>query len=118
MPNFKMEWLPENEPGIRVLDLSGPFTLNGVFEFQAAVSQPKQAAMIIDLTDVPYIMESAALVLLPGLHVSGQRDKRGYALVGVAARLKTLFSVAGVTGVPAMAESMEQAKGMSKAASA
>jgi anti-anti-sigma factor len=108
MPDFKMEWLPESDPGIRVLRLSVPFTLNGVFDFQTAVRQRTQAATIVDLTDVPY-MDSASLGSLLGLHVSCERDKRAYALVGVSDRLRTLFRVAGVTGMLAIADSMEQA---------
>ena len=99
-----MEWLPESEPGVRVLKLSGPFTLTGVFDFQTAVRQPTQAATIIDLSDVPY-MDSAALGSLLGLHVSCQRDQRRYALLGVGDRLKTLFQVAGVGGMLVISDS-------------
>ncbi len=111
MPEFQMEWLPESEPGIRMLKLSGPFTLNAIFEFQAAVRQPAQAFTIIDLTDVPY-MDSAALGSLLGMHVSCQRDQRGYTLLGVCDRLKTLFRVSGVNGVLVITESLDQAKAL------
>jgi anti-sigma B factor antagonist len=112
MPEFHMEWLSDTEPGLRVMKLAGPFTLNAVFEFQNAVRQPSEALTIVDLTDVPY-MDSAALGSLLGLHVSCQTHKRGYALVGVCDRLKTLFRVAGVTGVLVLADSVEQAKAAS-----
>ncbi|HTX33433.1 MAG TPA: STAS domain-containing protein [Bryobacteraceae bacterium] len=109
MLEFRMEWLPDDEPEIRVLKLSGPFTLNAVFDFQSAVRQPWQGATIIDLTEVP-LMDSAALGSLLGLHVSCQRDQRAYVLLGVGDRLKTLFRVSGVTGLLVMADSLEQAK--------
>jgi anti-anti-sigma factor len=118
MPEFRMEWLPESDPGIGVLKLAGPFVLQGVFDFQTAVRQPAPALIIIDMTDVPY-MDSAALGSLLGMHVSCQRDKRAYALVGVSDRLKTLFRVAGVHGMLVTADSPEEARIINaKAASA
>jgi len=112
MPEFYMQWLADCAPGIRILKLSGPFTLTAVFEFQAAVRQPSEAATIIDMSDVIY-MDSAALGSVLGLHVSCQRDQRSYALVGVGERLRTLFRVAGVDNVLVTADSLEQARAAS-----
>jgi len=118
MLDFRLEWLPETDPGIRVLKLAGPFTLNAVFEFQSAVRQPAQGFTIVDLTEVPY-MDSAALGSLLGMHVSCQRDKRLYAIIGASERLKTLFRVSGVNGLLVLADSLEQARNIgAKAASA
>jgi len=111
MPDFYLDWLPESDPGIRVLKLRGPFTLNAVFEFQAAVRQPADALTILDLSDVPY-MDSAALGSLLGLHVSCQTHKRGYAVVGASERLKTLFRVSGVQSLLILAESIDHAKSL------
>lgn len=93
-----MEWSDGNLEGERILKLTGPFTLATVFEFQDLIRTNHLPITIVDLTDVPY-MDSAALGSLLGLHVSCQKDKRKYALIGVSDRLQTLFRVAGVTGI-------------------
>ena len=81
--------------GVRIFRLTGPFVLQGVFDFQAAVRAVSDPVTIIDLSQVPF-MDSAALGAVMGLHVSCQRQARKYALVGASARLRTLFEVAGV----------------------
>lgn len=109
MPEFRMEWQPVDDPGSHVLKLSGPFTVNAVIEFQAAVRERPQGFTIIDLTDVMY-MDSTALGSLLGMHVSCQRDHREYALVGVPSRVRTLLNLAGVAGVLITADSIEAAR--------
>lgn len=81
--------------GFRVLRLAGPFTLKTLFDFQTLVRRGDARATIIDLTEVPYI-DSAALGCLMGVHVSSQRARRPYALVGASARLRSLFDIVGV----------------------
>jgi anti-sigma B factor antagonist len=98
MADFKMEWSDGSLQGERILKLTGPFTLATVFEFQDSIRKDHAPITIVDLTDVPY-MDSAALGSLLGLHVSCQKDHRQYGLIGVSDRLKTLFRVAGVTGI-------------------
>lgn len=110
MPDFGLQWLPETEPGIRVLKLTGPFTVNSVTEFQIAVRERPPGSTIIDLADVIY-MDSTALGSLLGMHVSCQRDHRQYALVNIPSRVQTLFRIAGVGGVLIAADSIEAAKG-------
>lgn len=109
MLEFRMEWLPDDQPGVRILKLSGPLTVNAVFDFEDAMRQPPQGATIIDLTDVPF-MDSAAMGSLLSLHVSCKRDQRAYVLLGVGDRLKTLFRVSGVSNLLVVADSLEQAK--------
>ena len=109
MPDFHLEWLPETEPGVRVLKLAGPFTLHAVFEFQHLVRESTGPLTIVDISEVPY-MDSAALGSLLTLHVSCQTHKRKYALIGTCDRVKTLFRVAGVGGMLVLADSVEQAK--------
>ena len=82
---------------VRVLKLSGPFTIKDIWPFQAAARQSADPILIIDLTDVPY-MDSAALGSIMGVHVSRQRMHKKYALVGANDGLVTLFDVAGVAG--------------------
>ena len=80
---------------VRVLKLSGPFTLQGIWDFQAAARAATEPITIIDLTDVPY-MDSAALGSLMGVHVSRQRVHHKYAIIGANERIETLFAVAAV----------------------
>jgi anti-sigma B factor antagonist len=92
---FTIDVVPGSGPGVRVLKLAGPFTLRDVFEFQEIVRAEAAATTLIDLTAVPY-MDSASLGSILGFHVSCEREGRKYALVGVSARLHTLFKVSGV----------------------
>ena len=105
--------------GERIVKLTGPFTLSGVFEFQDAMRSHHPPLLIIDLSDVPY-MDSAALGSVMGVHVSCHQHGRHYALVGASDRLQTLFKVAGVapllTLCPTLAEAEATLNG--KAASA
>jgi anti-sigma B factor antagonist len=110
MADFKMDWTDGNLAGERILKLSGPFTLSTVFDFQDSIRADHQPITIIDLTDVPY-MDSAALGSLLGLHVSCQKDKRQYGLIGVSDRLKTLFRVAGVNTILITFPSLAEAEG-------
>ena len=118
MDQLKIESLPGNHGGIRILRLSGPFTIQNVFDFQSAYRAGNDPVTIIDLTGVPY-MDSASLGAIIGVHTSSQRSQRHYALVGVTDRLKTLFHVGGVDGLLVTLPSLEEAQQQfaSKAAS-
>ena len=93
-----IETLPAPKPGVRILKLSGPFTLPSIWEFQSQVRNGAEPTTIVDFAGVPY-MDSAALGSVMGLHVSCQRLQRKYALVGVEPRIRTLFEVSGVNGL-------------------
>jgi anti-sigma B factor antagonist len=95
MDQLTIESLPGRQEGSRILKLTGPFTMNSVFDFQAILRQHPAPVTIIDLSDVPY-MDSAALGSILGFHASCQRERRRYACVCVADRIKTLFKVSGV----------------------
>lgn len=83
---------------VRVLKLSGPFTLKDIWDFQAAARAVSEPIVILDLTGVPY-MDSAALGSLIGVHVSRQRVEKKYAIVGATERVEKLFEVAGVANL-------------------
>jgi len=109
MPDFTMDWTDGKLEGERILKLTGPFTLSAVFDFQDIIRVHHHPITIIDLTDVPY-MDSAALGSLLGLHVSCQKDKRLYGLIGVSDRLQTLFRMAGVRGILTVFGSLAEAE--------
>ena len=93
-----MESTTGSRDGIRILRLSGPFTLQGLFDFQSMVRGLNDPVLIIDLTEVPY-MDSASLGAIVSVHTTSQRHQRYYGLVGASDRLRTLFRVAGVDGI-------------------
>src|SRR3974390_1495226 len=111
MDALRIEELAGGKQGTRILQLSGPFTLANIFQFQEIARTDPSPIIIVDLTGVPY-MDSAALGSLLGLHVHCQRDKRQYALVGVSDRLMSMLKVAGVDGIlvsyPTLAEAEDR----------
>ena len=72
MSTFTSEWSPGSREDVRILKLTGPFTLAAVFDFQAEIRKDPPRVIIIDLADVPY-MDSAALGSILSLHVSCQK---------------------------------------------
>jgi anti-anti-sigma factor len=109
MNNFTSVWLPGSKQDVRILKLTGPFTLAAVFDFQAEIRKDPPPVLILDLADVPY-MDSAALGPILGLHVSCQREGRRYAMADVSDRLRTLFKVSGVDGLLVMYPTAAQAE--------
>lgn len=109
MEELRIETVSDAPDGIRILRLSGPFTLKTLFDFQTLVRGGNAPATIIDLTAVPYI-DSAALGSLMGVHVSSQRMQRPYALVGAAPRIKTLFETVAVDKILVTYDTLEEAK--------
>ena len=98
MDQLKIESLPGRTEGSRILKLTGPFTLNAVFEFQAITRQRPTAITVINVSEVPY-MDSASLGALLGFQASCQREGRKCALAGVCGRIEVLFQVSHVTGL-------------------
>jgi anti-anti-sigma factor len=109
MEELQVEVAAGARQGVRILRLTGPFTLSTMFDFQNIVREGSSAVTIIDLRGVPY-MDSAALGSLLGFHVSCQREGRRSALTGVSGRLQTLFQVAGVNGFLVRYDTPEQAE--------
>ena len=109
MDELKIEATPGIRPGIRILRLSGPFTLQGLFDFQSVIRSANDPVTIIDLTNVPY-MDSASLGAIMGVHTSAQRNQRQYALVGMSERLRTLFHVSGVGDILVTYPTVEEAQ--------
>lgn len=78
--------------GQHVLRVTGPITLEAVAAFEDAVRAATDPALIIDLTEVPYI-DSAALGALVHAHVSCQKAGRRLALVGLRHRVKAVMQL-------------------------
>ncbi len=108
MDQIDIEITSGPKPGIRILKLTGPFTLATVFDFQTTVREESSPVTIIDLSGVLY-MDSAALGSLLGFHASCHREGTRYCLVGMSDRLRTVIRVAGVDGLLSCYGSMDEA---------
>ena len=86
---------PGNQPGHRVLTLTGPLVLSTMFEFQATVRADQSQVLIIDFSNVPYA-DSAGIGALVGAYVTRQNSKRRLALVGVCPRVRSALGVTRV----------------------
>jgi len=106
--DLKIETLTSPQ-GTRILKLTGPLTLQTLFDFQNVSRQEHTAPVILDINSVPY-MDSAGLGSVISLFASCQRTNRGFALVGVSERIRTLFEVTHCDGLLPSYETMEAAE--------
>jgi anti-anti-sigma factor len=109
MAEVKIESITGTREGTRILCLTGPFTLEGVFAFQSIADSLNETVVIIDLTDVPY-MDSCALGAIMGLHRPSQLHERQYAVVGACERIRTMFHVARVDDILVTYATLEEAQ--------
>jgi anti-anti-sigma factor len=77
-------------PGLVVMKLAGPLTLQNMFEFQSELANNKPPMMVFDLTGVPY-MDSAGIGVLINYYVSAERTGRRMALAGANERIDALL---------------------------
>jgi anti-sigma B factor antagonist len=99
----------EGSTGICILKVIGPLTLTNVFVFQNTARNETDRAIIIDLSDVPY-MDSVGLGSILGIFASCQRTRRGFALAGAASRVRTLLEVAKADRILLVADTVESAE--------
>jgi anti-anti-sigma factor len=109
MAEVKIETRAGTREGMRILRLSGPFTLEGVYAFQSAAEILNDPVIIIDLTEVPY-MDSAARGALISLHRSSASHQRRFAIVGASERILTMFRVARVDDILLTFRTVEEAE--------
>jgi anti-sigma B factor antagonist len=105
MVNFCKERMTDNHrldiestqgaTGVPVVRLRGALTLRTLYEFKQAALQDMSRPVIVDLTAVPY-MDSAGLGALISVYTSSQRTARGFAMVGLSDRVRTLFQITHV----------------------
>jgi len=99
----------ERPNGGRLLTLSGPLTLNTLFDFQGIVRQV-HTDLLIDVSGVPY-MDSAGLGAILGAFASAQRNNRKFGLINVSDRIRTLLQISHVDTVLPLFASLEAAEG-------
>jgi anti-sigma B factor antagonist len=105
---LKIETL-EGAKGARILKLTGPLTVRTLFDFQDASRQDHAKPVIIDISAVPY-MDSAGLGSVIGVFTSCQRTNRGFGIIGLSDRIRTLFQVTHVDGLLPCYNSLDEAE--------
>ena len=98
--DLKIEML-DSPQGARIMKLTGPLTLKTLFDFQMASRVESAHAVIVDIEGVPY-MDSAGLGSVISLFASCQRTNRGFAIIGVSDRIRTLFEVTQLRRIAAV----------------
>ena len=106
------------DSGVQILRLTGPLTLNTLFEFQDLARSGSGQAIVVDLSGVPY-MDSAGLGAMLGVLASCQRQDRGFAVAGLSERIRTLSQVTHVDGlIPVFSTAEDAERGLAKSAGA
>lgn len=104
-----LESVPGQAVGSRILRLTGPLTLNGLFDFQSTLRADPPAALILDLTAVPY-MDSAGMGAIINYFVSCQRSGRKLIVVGVNGRVLELFRMTKTDALLTMVATIPEAE--------
>jgi len=99
----------ESASGAKILKLSGPLTIQTLFDFQQMVRQETAKALIVDISQVPY-MDSAGLGCVVSAYTSCQRNQRAFGITGLTERIRTLFTVTHVDGLLPCFDSLESAE--------
>lgn len=106
-----LESVSGQKPDLRILRLTGPLTLNGLFSFQDALRADPPACLILDLTEVPY-MDSAGMGAIINYYVSCQRHGRRLVVAGVNTRVMELFKMTKVDALLTLAPTLADAESM------
>jgi len=94
-PPLQIDYTSGAHEGEQIIKVNGPLVISNFFEFQSKARENKSPVLIIDLADVPY-MDSAALGAILGIHVSSGNRGTKYALINVAPRVESMFTISGV----------------------
>jgi len=89
---------PGQHSGEVVLQLSGPLILNNLFDFQRTWRGQSAPAIIVDLSNVPYV-DSSGIGSLVNMHVSREKIGGQVRLLGVSERVMAALAVTKVDRV-------------------
>jgi len=95
--------------GQKVLTLKGPLTIHTIFDFQTAVREQSNAALIIDFGNVPF-MDSAGLGALVGARVALQKANRPLAIAALNTQVKALLDMSKVSPFFRIFATLEEAQ--------
>lgn len=105
---FHIETL-DSATGAKILKLTGPLTLQTLFDFQQMIREEHEKPIILDISGVPY-MDSAGLGCVVSAYTSCQRNGRAFGITGITNRIETLFAVTHVDGLLPTYPSLEAAE--------
>ncbi len=100
--------ITDSPEGAKIFKLKGPLTLSTLFDFQSISRKETSAPVILDINAVPY-MDSAGLGSVISLYASCQRTKRGFGIIGISDRIRTLFEVTHCDGLLPCYDDLEAA---------
>ncbi len=86
-----------DKDGVRILSVSGPLTISSLFAFQEAWRGDTSAALVFDLSEVPYA-DSAAVGSIVNAHVSRQNAGRTMSAVACE-RVQKLMQITKVASL-------------------
>ncbi len=111
--SFNVE-IRESAGGAVIMILTGPLTIQTLFDFQQVARKETAKPIILDISGVPY-MDSAGLGCVISTFTSCQRNQRAFGMTGLSNRIKTLFAVARVDGLLPTFDSIKSAEAAVKA---
>lgn len=88
----------DSASGAKILKLTGPLTIQTLYDFQQLVRAETAKPIIVDISQVPY-MDSAGLGCIVSAYTSCQRNQRAFGITGITERIRTLFAVTHVDGL-------------------
>lgn len=109
--SLSLESISGQTPDTRILRLTGPLTLTGLFSFQDALRENPPPCLILDLTGVPY-MDSAGMGAIINYYVSCQKNGRRLIVAGVNGRVMELFKMTKMDGILRLAPTLADAESM------
>ena len=89
--------------------MTGPLTIQTLFDFQQAIREETAKPIIIDVAGVEY-MDSAGLGCVVSAFTSCQRNGRAFGITGMTERIQTLFTVTHVDGLLPCYDTLEAAQ--------
>ncbi|MEO8051790.1 MAG: STAS domain-containing protein [Acidobacteriota bacterium] len=106
--SFKVE-TRESAGGAVIMILTGPLTIQTLFNFQQVARKETAKPIILDISGVPY-MDSAGLGCVVSAFTSCQRNQRAFGITGLTPRIKSLFAVTHVDELLPTFDSLKSAE--------
>jgi anti-sigma B factor antagonist len=108
---FTFEFLNGRNSSTRILRLTGPLVLQGIFELQKELAKEDSPVTIFDLSGVPY-MDSAGMGVITNYYVSASRRGQKTFVAGTTPRVLELFKLTRVYTVIPLTASVEEAEAL------
>ncbi len=90
------------------MKLTGPLSLQNIFEFQKELATNRPPKMVFDLSNVPY-MDSAGIGVLINYYVAAEKNGRKMALAGANERVDALLVLTKVKSLLRNFSTVEEA---------